>query len=160
MIIQDFLGNEFDIDCMGCAISDGSMAVPGGFIRNTQHFIVHQDPLIPLSGFLVIASQRHIQSVSEMQDAEYEDFTMLIRATHRAIKEVTNVEYLTTVQEDRSRHFHLWFFPWTQRVIKQFGPPSLTRIRPIIADYSRNTIGDADWEVLEKEIKMLKVHLS
>ena len=110
MKTRDFLGDEWDIDCMGCAISNQLMTVPGGFIRKTNHFCVHQDPLIPLPGFLVIASLRHIQSISEMHKSEYDEFSALIRITHHAIKEATKIEYLTIVQEESSIHFHLWFF--------------------------------------------------
>ena len=109
---KDFLGKEWAYDCMGCAIADGSLLVPGGLILDTEHFSVHQDPLIPLPGFLVIASKRHIHSISEMDSAEYEDLSRLIRSTHQAIKQVTRIDPLTLVQEERSPHFHLWFFPW------------------------------------------------
>jgi len=119
MKTKDFLGQEWDIDCMGCAIKDQSMTIPGSFIKKTQHFLVHQDPLIPLPGFLVIASTRHIRSISDMDNIEYDEFAKLIRDVHNAIKKVTRVEYLTLVQEERSAHFHLWFFPWTQEVIDQ-----------------------------------------
>ena len=71
---NDFLGNEWDVDCMGCAISNGSMQVPGGFVQKTSYFAVHQDPLIPLPGFFVIGSLRHIRSMSEMQDVEYQEY--------------------------------------------------------------------------------------
>jgi len=97
MKTRDFLGNEWDIDCMGCAISNRSMLVPGDFIKRTQSFCVHQDPLIPLPGFLVIASLRHIQSISEMREAEYVEFSELVRTVHYAIKDATKVEYLTIV---------------------------------------------------------------
>ena len=70
MKIRDFLGNEWDIDGMGCAISHGYMRVPGGFVRATEHVCVHQDPLIPLPDFSFIASLRHFQSISEMQASE------------------------------------------------------------------------------------------
>jgi len=141
---------------MGCAISNGSMLVPGGFIKKTQHFCVHQDPLIPLPGFLVIASLRHIQSISEMQDFEYEDLTGLIRTVHHAIKEGTKIGHLTIVQEESSNHFHLWFFPWIQDVIERYRQPSLTRIREIMTDYRQQPIDKAGWEELEKSIGKIK----
>lgn len=156
MKTTDFLGNEWDIDCMGCAISNLSMPVPGGFIQTTRHFAVHQDPLIPLPGFLVIASVRHIQSISEMQASEYEELARLIRATHQAIKTITKIESLTLVQEESSVHFHLWFFPWAQDVIKRYGPPSLTKIREIMLDYRRQPIDKAQWKKLEESIEQLK----
>ena len=80
VITRDFLGNEWDIDCMGCAIGDGSMFVPGGLIQRTDYFCVHQDPLIPLTGFLVIASKRHIRSISEMGQTEYDEVNAMMTA--------------------------------------------------------------------------------
>jgi len=156
MKTKDFLGNEWDIDCMGCAIADGAMSVPGGTIQKTQHFILHQDPLIPLPGFLVIASLRHIRSISEMADAEFNEFAYLIRTTHQVIKDATKIEYLTTVQEESSIHFHLWFFPWTKEVVEKYGPPSLTKIRDIMADLRKQTLGIEEWDYLEKSIKSIK----
>jgi diadenosine tetraphosphate (Ap4A) HIT family hydrolase len=159
MKTRDFLGHEWDVDCMGCAISEQSMTVPGGFILRTQYFCVHQDLLIPLPGFLVIASRRHIRSLSETDEAEYKDFSRLFRITQRAIKEITGVEFLTIVQEESSIHFHLWFFPWTKDVIGQYGQPSLTKIRGIMADYKDQSISEAEWKNLEESIVKIKTLL-
>jgi len=159
MKTRDFLGNEWDIECMGCAISSRSMLVPGDFIQRTQYFGVHQDPLIPLPGFLVIASLRHIQSISQMQESEYEEFSRLLRTTHRAIKEATQIKVLTIVQEESSPHFHLWYFPWTQKLIARYGQPSLSRIREIMADQRKRSIEPAEWKVLERSIRKIKALL-
>lgn len=156
MKTSDFLGNEWDIDCMGCAIVDQTMLVPGGIIQRTKHFRVHQDPLIPIPGFMVIASVRHIRSISEMTDYEYEEFATLLKSTHQAIKAVTRIENLTVVQEERSIHFHLWYFPWTQRIIEQYGKPSLTKIREIMDDFQGEPISTGEWEELKKSIEKIK----
>jgi diadenosine tetraphosphate (Ap4A) HIT family hydrolase len=156
---KDFLGHEWNIDCMGCAIADQSMSVLGGFIYKSQHFCIHQDPLIPLPGFLVIASLRHIRSISEMDDAEYQEFASLVRVAHQAIKQVTQIEHLTIVQEESSIHFHLWFFPWMEEVIQKYGPPSLTKIREIMAEYKKQAIDEAEWARLQKSIKEIKSNL-
>jgi diadenosine tetraphosphate (Ap4A) HIT family hydrolase len=156
MKTKDFLGNEWEIDCMGCAVANGTMPVSGGFIQKTQYFCVHQDPLIPLPGFLVIASLRHIRSISEMQDFEYDDLSHLIKTTHHAIKEATKIEYLTIVQEESSIHFHLWFFPWTEDVIDRYGPPSLTKIRDIMADLRKRSLDAAEWGELETSLTKIK----
>jgi len=156
MKTRDFLGNEWDIDCMGCAIADQTMSVPAGILQKTQYFCVHQDPLIPLPGFLVIASLRHIRSISDMDDYEYAELSRLIKATHHAIKEATKVEHLTIIQEESSIHFHLWFFPWTPEVIERYGSPSLTKIREIMADQKKRIIAAVKWEELEKSINRIK----
>lgn len=145
---------------MGCAISAGNMLVPGGMIRKTPNFCVHQDPLVPLPGFIVIATTRHIHSISEMQTGEYEEFSSLLWIVERAIKEVTKVEYLTLVQEENSVHFHLWFFPWNQNVIKQYGAPSLTKIRDIITDQRKHPIGKVEWKELERSIEKIKAQMN
>jgi diadenosine tetraphosphate (Ap4A) HIT family hydrolase len=158
MNTKDFLGNEWDIHCMGCAIGDRSMVVPGGFIQKTQYFCVHQDPLISLPGFLVIASLRHIQSIAEMQDVEYNEFSRLLRAAPYAIKKATGVEQLTIVQEESSIHFHLWFFPWTQGVVERYGKPFLSNIREIMSDYRKQPISDVGWRELEESIVRIKLY--
>jgi len=159
MKTTDFLGNEWDIGCMGCAISSGAMLVPGGMIQRTKHFCVHQDPCIPLPGFLVIASVRHIRSISQMQDFEYEEFSALVKTTHQAIKNATETEQLTIVQEESSIHFHLWFFPWTESVIEQYGPPSLTKIREIMRDFRKHVISEAECMKLRESIEQIKMQM-
>lgn len=160
MKTRDFLGIEWDIECMGCAVSEGTMLVPGGFIQRTQYFCVHQDPLIPLAGFLVIASTRHIRSISEMGGTEYEEFSGLVRNVHRAIKKTTGIEHLTIIQEESSIHFHLWFFPWTEKVIEKYGKPSLSKIREIIVDYKGCPIDEMAWKELEASINRIKVQVA
>jgi len=157
---KDFLGQEWNIDCMGCSINDGTMTLPGGFIHRAKYFVVHQDPLIPLEGFLVIASKRHIQSIAEMQDVEFDELARLIRDTIRTIKKATKVEQLTIVQEERSIHFHLWFFPWTQEIIERYGQPSLTKIREIMADFGKEPISESRWQELESSINEIKAQIT
>jgi diadenosine tetraphosphate (Ap4A) HIT family hydrolase len=141
---------------MGCAIADQTMLVPGGVIKRTQNFCVHQDPLIPIPGFLVIASLRHIRSISEMLESEYKEFSRIIKSTHQAIKSSINVGFLTGIQEESSRHFHLWFFPWTQVIIDRYGQPSLSKIREIMAYYRKEHISKAEWIELERSIEKIK----
>ena len=74
----------------------------------------------------------------------------------RAIKETTNIEHLTIIQEESSPHFHLWFFPWTEGVIEQYGQPSLTKIREIMTDYRKHPIDEVEWGELQKSIETIK----
>ncbi len=144
---------------MGCAIARKTLPVPGGFIRKSGHFCVHQDPLLPLPGFVVIASRRHIRSLGEMTEAEYAEFPGLVRETHMAIKKAAQIEYLTLIQEEHSSHFHLWFFPWLPEIAKRHGEPSLAKIREIMAEVSREPISPEEWRKLEKIIEEIKVYM-
>jgi hypothetical protein len=91
-----------------------------------------------------------------MQPAEYEEFCDLVRSTHAAIKKVTNVTNLTIVQEESSSHFHLWFFPWTPQVVENYGQPTLTKIREIMADYRKQPLSAAQWQELEEVIESIR----
>jgi hypothetical protein len=156
---RDFLGNEWPGRCMGCVIADQSMQPPGGYIRRGQYFDVHQDPLIPLPGFLVIASRRHIHSIAEMEAVEYEEFSELLRSTVLATKKATGIENLTIVQEEYSSHFHLWFFPWSPEVIEKHGKPGLAAIREIMAGYLQKTVGAVEWDGLKMTLEQIKICL-
>ncbi len=141
---------------MGCDIAREVMCPPGGIIRRSAHFIIHQDPLVPLPGFLVVAAVRHINSIGDMAEDEYIEFAGLVKKTHRAIKNITGVEMLTLVQEERSSHFHLWFFPWAHQIIEKHGQPSLNKIRDIMAEYTQRTIYTAEWAALEETIEKIR----
>ena len=145
---------------MGCAVARQALVVPGGFIWKSADFCVHQDPQIPLPGFLVIASRRHIRSIDEMTEAEYAGITRLVRETQAAIKQALQIEYLTLIQEEHSSHFHLWFFPWLPEVITKYGEPSLTKIRGIMAEYSQEPISSEDWGRLEENIERIKAFMA
>lgn len=153
---QDFLGHKWTYDCMGCAIADGSMQVPGGLIKGTEHFVVHQDPLIPLPGFLVIGARRHIHSLAEMTQTEYAEFAALLWETDKIIRAATSVEHLTLVQEEHSIHFHLWFFPWTATVVEKYGSPSLAKIRAIMDDCRKQALNADEWQKLKISIDAIK----
>lgn len=92
-----------------------------------------------------------------MQEFEYEEFSTLVKTTHQAIKDATKIEHLTIVQEESSIHFHLWFFPWTESVIEQYGQPSLTKIRGIMLDYRKQVINESEWMKLKKSIEKVKL---
>jgi len=91
-----------------------------------------------------------------MSASEYDEFSMLVRTVHCSIKEATKVEYLTMIQEESSPHFHLWFFPWTRNIVEQYGQPSLTKIREIMAEYRKQTLDEEEWVELQKSIETIK----
>jgi len=159
-LTRDFLGHERTYDCLGCAIAEGSLLPPGGLICQTEHFVVHQDPLIPLPGFLVIGARRHIRSMAEMDEPEYREFSALLRETGLAIHAVIGVEHLTIVQEEHSVHFHLWFFPWTAEIIAKYGPPALDKIRAIMAGTRQQILDQDEWAALAASIEKIRVNCS
>ena len=141
---------------MGCAVANHSLQPPGGLIAKGNHFYVHQDPLVPLPGCLVIGARRHIQRIVEMRTEEYQEFADFLRRTEIAIRHIVGIEVLTLVQEEHSVHFHLWFFPWTGDILAQYGAPGLGKIRAIMADHRKRPIEAGAWAALENSINKLK----
>ena len=154
-IRRDFLGNPWD-GCLGCALGDHSLEPPGGLIAESRGFVLHQDPVIPLPGFLVLASKRHVQSISDFEQSEYDEFSTLLRVGHEAVKSVTEIKEITIVQEEHSGHFHMWFFPWTEDVVAKYGESSLSKIREIMQDYRGCEIKQSEWLSLSEIIEQVR----
>jgi len=133
MEITDILGHVWNVDCIGCAIAATTMNPPGGIIAENDSFYVHQDPEIPIIGFLIIASKRHIQSIVDLTQKEYVDFSSLLLHSRSLLSLLPNIQSITLVQEEHSTHFHLWLFPWYDWMIEKCGGKSLTHIRSIMA---------------------------
>ena len=112
MKITDILGRSWSVECIGCAIGASEMIPPGGVIAENDSFCMHQDPLVPLEGFLVIASRRHVQSLADLTPTEYADYSSLLWCGRKALRLVPGVRSFSLVQEEASTHFHAWFFPW------------------------------------------------
>jgi len=128
----DFLGNKWPQECMGCLIASGKMEPPGGLLYKSENFHINQDPLVPMEGFLVITSNRHIQRISDLTDDEFSEYSNLIKITRRLIKDIFNIEFVTMVEEEMSIHFHTWFFPWSKKILSNIEKPSLNEIRPFM----------------------------
>lgn len=106
--------------CIGCQIQDGSFKVNGGFIHETENFNVIQDYLIPIPGFMVLQSKRHITSIEEFNEDEQIEFTYFLFKIRKAMKKVLSIKTVYFVQEEDSCHFHLWLLPiydWMEKGI-------------------------------------------
>ncbi len=126
----DFLGNEWNYDCMGCAIAKEEMEIPGGIIYNGKYVLLGADPEIPIPGFLIINTKRHINSFSELNKEERNEIGDIILYAEKAIKELEISKEITLVQEERSNHFHIWIFPNYNWMAEKFGK-GITYLRDI-----------------------------
>ena len=153
---KDFLGNEWPSSCMGCLIYQEEMEPPGGILYKSKHFHINQDPLIPMQGFLVIGSNRHIQKITEMTKEEYIDYCSLFKITRDAIQLIFNVPYITTIQEEHSVHFHTWFFPWSVELLNLYPKPSLAYVRTIMNEFLGQTITKEQWGSLKMKLAQVK----
>ncbi len=111
ILVTDFLNNDWDVNCIGCCIANGSMEVPGGIIYKTKNFYLHQDPEIPIEGFMIITARKHISSISELDIDEMLELAELVYKARNIVKKIGNINEVTIIQEERSQHLHIWLFP-------------------------------------------------
>ena len=139
---KDILGNEINCDCIGCAIAKGDLQLPGGIIYDGKSIILGADPEIPIPGFLIITSKRHINSFSELSKEERIEIGDVLVAAEKSIKELCKNAEITLVQEERSSHFHIWIFPTYDLMIEKFGK-GISKLRDI-SSYVRENASEAE----------------
>ncbi|MEG0773792.1 HIT family hydrolase [Clostridium sp.] len=142
MIIKDFLNNEWTCKCIGCSIGSGETMPPGGIIAETKNFVLHQDPEVPIKGFLIIASKEHIKSIAQLTQEEAAELFDLVYRARLAMNNIPDITEITIVQEERSGHFHLWLLPRYEWMKDKF-ENSLSSIRKIMS-YSKENLKSKD----------------
>lgn len=141
MEIKDIKGSILDIDgCLGCNLSSGILKPFGGILYNDGDFNVSQDYELPINGFIIIATNKHIISINELtKEQRYK----LIELENRIIEllksyGITN-NYRIILEE--KKHFHVWLMPeysW----MKNIGKP-IYNIKEIF-DYAKNNLRTLD----------------
>jgi diadenosine tetraphosphate (Ap4A) HIT family hydrolase len=131
MIVKDILGKEWNCKCIGCSIGTGEITPPGEVIISTENFVLHQDPEIPIKGFLIIASKKHFKSISELTLEESQELFDLVYRARRALTIIKDIKEVSIIQEERSGHFHLWLFPRYEWMDEEF-ENSLSTVRQIL----------------------------
>lgn len=137
--ITDIAGGTKLIACLGCAIENGEVERRGGSIAATTHFNANQDWEIPIPGFVIVASRRHLQSIDELTDEERDDFIQFLCRVRHTMREVLNIQTVYFIQEeDTSDHFHVWMFPRYPWMAERFGR-KIQSVRPIM-EYARGNL--------------------
>jgi len=155
----DFLKREWKISCLGCAIANGIIEPPYGLIYQSNHLVVHQDPLVPLKGFIILASKRHIKSINQMTSDEYREYCDLVKKIRASYPESDNFEGLTFIQEEISSHFHIWFFPWYTGM-RQKEIPALNQIRDLSEKYCHIGSSIQNLREIEEFVLLLQTRLN
>lgn len=135
--LTNYAGENAEMECLGCAREKGNITI--GQIVQSEFFDAHQDFEIPIEGFVILSSRRHIQSVDEFTDEEKIDFINIITKVRKAMREVLGINTVYLMQEeDTSHHFHFWLFPRHEWMEKEFGR-KIQSVRPIM-EYARKEL--------------------
>lgn len=153
----DFLGNTYEYKCMGCSIEKGEIVPPGGIIYEDEYFILAQDPEIPIDGFIIINTKRHINSFAEMNEKERINFIELLHKSVKAIKELNIADNVTIVQEERSKHLHVWIFPHHEWMNVRFGK-GISYLRDICA-YAKENATEEDKVYVLNDVDRIRKYL-
>lgn len=150
----DILGKEWEYDCMGCAIAKHEIIPPGGFIYESDNFIISQDPEIPIKGFIIISTKVHINSFTQLNGSMKLELMDLLSDVIKNLKELGVTEEVTIVQEERSKHFHIWVFPHHEWMDNRFerGVSSLREI----SKYAKENITEKDIEEILEIVAKLR----
>jgi diadenosine tetraphosphate (Ap4A) HIT family hydrolase len=136
------MNKAWSCKCIGCSIGTGEINPPGGIITETKNFVLHQDPEVPIKGFLIIASKKHIQSIAQITPEESSELFDLVYRSRLAMKNTVNINEVTIIQEERSGHFHIWLLPKYEWMIDRFGN-SLSTIREMM-QYTKENLKAKD----------------
>ncbi len=117
--------------CVGCALQSGEFKGFGELIASTQYFEVRQDCYLLIPGFMVISSKRHVQSIDDFTQEERHDFIDFVYKIRRHMREILNIDTVYLIQEEDSKHFHLWVFPRYEWMEEKFGT-GIRSVKPIM----------------------------
>lgn len=139
VLIANIEGVQREIDCMGCAMAQGEILIPGGSLLRTEHFDAHQDYEIPIPGFIILASLRHIDAVDQFTEDEQKDFLGTLVHVRKAMREALGITTAYLIQEEDSRHhFHVWLLPRYAWMEEKFGK-KIQSVQPIM-EYSKDNL--------------------
>ena len=141
--------------CTGCAIVNGKIISTGGIIHETDNFLLFQDPEVLLKGFLIVQSKKHVNSIIDFTEDEQIELIKLTNKARLALKELNICQEVTIVQEERSKHFHIWLFPNYDWMQEKFGK-GIKYLRDINEYVIQNATEEDKKEVLEVVEKLKK----
>lgn len=122
-VIVDMTGKEWELNgCLSCEINKGNIVPFGGILYKSENFAVMQDVELPINGFIVIASVRHVEKFTELTEEEQIELTKLINKTLNILRNnAVAEEFNIILEEKKNYHFHIWLMPRHKWMIEKFG---------------------------------------
>ncbi|MET9023063.1 hypothetical protein ABZV93_24075 [Actinopolymorpha sp. NPDC004070] len=110
--------------CLGCDLRAGRRELPGGVIRQTDHWVV-QHVIGPLNlGTLIVAPRLHVVSVADLDPGAAAELGQLLRDASRMLEALCEPEQVYVCQwshgESARKHLHFVVQPVTADVVRAF----------------------------------------
>ena len=162
-VVKAFNGKMIDIgDCMGCAKAKtyGNLDENPGQILRTKNFDISQDFELPINGFIVIGSIRHLKTINEMTMEEKQELIVIIDETIRALKNIgVCSEYDVVWEEKEGNHFHAWLMPRHKYLLDAMGTNIIKKVGELFDYAKKNLRTEENLNEIAKTIKNLKTEL-
>ena len=162
-IVKSFDGNMIDVgDCMGCAKAQAKedTKINSGKILRTKNFDVSQDFELPINGFIVIGSLRHIESINEMTVDEKQELIILIDIVISSLKKINVCSQYNVVWEEKDgNHFHVWLVPRHSYLRDIIGTNIMKKIGELFDYAKKNLRTDENINEIYTTIKKLQEEL-
>lgn len=157
-IIENFKGERKEIGCIGCTIEKGD--VKNDFVvLQTKYFTVAQNFEVPIPGFLILSTRRHIKSIEELNQGEKKEFADVLIKTRKTLRKILKIDTVYLHQEESTeQHFHVWIFP-RYKWMKKFGT-QIESVRPIMKYAKENLKTKDNLEKVKIILKKLKDYFS
>ncbi|MCK5149493.1 hypothetical protein KAJ87_01035 [Candidatus Pacearchaeota archaeon] len=116
--IKSFEGEEKDIECIGCALQKGIIKFSTGLIYEGKYFEVRQDYELPIEGFFIISSKRHIIGFADFTENEQKEFIEILCKLRKIMREKLKIKYVEIFMREHTikskkapSHFHIGLLP-------------------------------------------------
>lgn len=161
MKIIDLTGKEVEVkNCLGCDIANGNLDVFGGLLYRSENFSIAQDFELPIDGFLIIFSNRHVEKLNDLNTDEQVELIKLISKTLNILQNNQIADEFNIILEEKSGyHFHIWLMPRHRWMIEKFG--KVLKNLKKIQDYAvKNMKTPENLEKIRQTCELVKTQLN
>lgn len=158
--IIDLTGKEQELNgCMGCEVREGNLIPFCGVLYQDESFIITQDIELPINGFIIISSVRHIEKFTDLTENEQINLTKLINKTLNILRnnDVAK-EFNIILEEKENYHFHIWLMPRHKWMLEKFGKV-LKNIKPIQEYALDNLRTEENLKSIQRTCELLRKEL-
>lgn len=144
--------------CLSCDLLKKQKDTIGGVIISTKHFEARQDYAVPIPGFVILSTKRHVKSIDEFTREERHEFIDLLYEIRKNMRSALNIETAYLIQEEDASHFHLWLFPrydWMNELGRK-----IKSVKPIMQWAQKNLQTPENLENIRDATEKLRKFLS
>lgn len=162
-VVKSFDGKMIDVaNCIGCikAKCHGNININPGEIIRTKNFDISQDFELPINGFIVIGSLRHVESINDMTKEEKSELLTLIDVVIMSLKKLKICSQYNVVWEEKDgNHFHVWLMPRHNYLTEAIGGNIVKRVAELF-EYAKNNLRtEENINQIYSSIEKLKIEL-